>query len=151
MDSGQECGKALEARLKDFNSFQECIVERVEFSRFRTRLEIVINYIWDDGGRVRTDIDERQVLYRLTFDPVFEVRFVSGLTAYQSSHLDELNWGLNEISRITPLDIQQDQEQYAGFPGMIQGVSVQWSWNTTSAEHDRRIDVVFSNLEIARI
>lgn len=141
----------IESALEEFRSFSECLVKDVQFSDYQTTLTVDVDYTWDAQGKVREDVDIAPMIFRLTFAPVLEVRFQSGLNDYQLAHMDELNWGMNEIAEVRFAEDDGEISAYATHGIPVHKLTFLWSWGKHNNTKSRRIDVVFSSLSIQRV
>ena len=128
--------KDIERFLIEHRGFAECIIEKFLLTDYGTTFEVAINYIWDAVGKVRSKIDESQVIL-LRFRSVQELHINNALTQQMLRHPQEIDWGLNEIARLVLVSDTVD----AGAEHLSLHLAFIW-------EGDRRIDVIFSELEV---
>jgi hypothetical protein len=126
--------------LKQHRLFAECIVEDVLWQHYGTIIDIVIQYIWLDDGTVRPAYLPR-VSKTLRFHVVQELRLVNGLNVHTSLRPDAINWGLSEVAAVRLLDDEGLLNKYRHLPISAHHIALLW-------EGTRRIDIVFSTLEI---
>lgn len=125
----------VETWIAKHNGFSECIIERLVLSHYGTTFEVVMNYIWDANGSVRSDLDEsRQIIIRFLL--VQELRINNALTRELLVASENINWGLNEVALVT---LVKERDQLGSDPSFMH-LAFLWEGN-------RRIDVVFSQLE----
>jgi hypothetical protein len=92
-------------------------------------LDLVMNYVWDDGG-VRGDAVDLPRLVTLRMLGVDHICLVGGLTESMKANPEMIDWGLTEVAHIVPISASS---------GL--GIAVEW-------EGTRRLEVKFSELEI---
>lgn len=125
----------IEAFLRQHNAFAECIIEELALKHYATTLEVVINYIWDDDGGIRSNLDEsRRILLR--FQLVEALNIKNGLTLAMLKHPEDMNWGMNEIALVELTMDAETERSEVGYKHLT------FFW-----EGDRRMDVIFVNFE----
>ena len=129
--------REVETWLAKHQGFSECIIERLVLSDYGTTFEVVINYIWDGTGRLRSDLDESRRI-TLRFLLVQELRINNALTRQMLAAPENINWGLNEVALVM---LVEKPDQIRSDPSFIH---VAFLW-----EGARRIDVVFAELDVA--
>jgi len=133
--------------------FGECILEDVRWRREGTVLDLVFNYVWEgyaavdppaarrrDYGRIRQDLD-RPVTKTLRFHLVQEFRVFNALNDLHCANPEEIGWGLSEVAAVRAEESESVLSPYAGLATPMHHVACRW-------EGERRIDVVFSSLEV---
>ena len=126
--------REIENVLRQHKEFSECIIEEFVLRDYATTFEVVINYIWNVDGTIRSNVNE-PVRVRLTFRSVQELRFINALTDQMLKNPEAINWGLNEVSLI-----RLEKDPVESIETLTQ---VAFLW-----EGDRRIDVYFIELEV---
>jgi hypothetical protein len=129
----------IEKLLDSYHSLSECVIETISLSDYGTTVEVVFNYIWDEEGNVRGDLERPKELV-LRFRIVQEFHLANALNAYMCEFPREINWGLNEISRAALLS-DDSLNRYGSLPIPFQHMVFYW-------EGERRLDIIFSELEI---
>jgi hypothetical protein len=120
----------LHGTLRRFDFFEEWLLHDVRAVLFGYGIDLTLNSVRDERGRMRTDVLERPILVTLRLKGVETLNFVGGLTAAMRANPEHLDWGLTEISRIEARE-------------SAQGLSLSVSW-----ENNRRLDVEFSTWEL---
>lgn len=88
------------SQLSKLNWFQECIILNVRWLQYGYTFEIDFNMIWDENGKLRQDINETK-LVTLNMIGVQEIFFNNSFSYSQLKNPEKMNWGMNEISRIS--------------------------------------------------
>jgi hypothetical protein len=117
--------QSLREALKRWRSFEECLLVDVRFVDFGFGVDLIFNYVWNNGSGVRKDVLESPQLVACHLIGVESLRFQGGLTPGMKENPENVDWGLTEIS------IVRSFETEAGL-----GLSVVW-------EGKRRLDVEF--------
>ena len=120
--------------------FEECILEDVRWRHYGTVVDLVFDYVWVSDGTVRSDFEPSN-LKVLTFHNVQEFHLFNGQSEHMALHPEELNWGASEVAAVRIVDEPGILRSYAHLPIPIHHVRCAW-------EGDRRIDIVFSTLEV---
>jgi hypothetical protein len=126
----------VERWLAQHNGFSECIIERLVVSHYGTTFEVVINNIWDANGSLRSDLEE-SFLIILRFSLVQELHVNNALTHQMRIAPQNVNWGLNEVALVI---LVKDSDLIHSDTSLMH---IAFLWEGT-----RRIDVVFSELEV---
>jgi hypothetical protein len=121
--------KSIRERLEEWGNFEDCLLHDVRPIIFGFGVDLVVNYIWRDGG-VRENALEVPHLVTLRMLGVDRLCFVGDLSESMKSDPGKINWGLTEIAHIKPVPTSADL-----------GIAVEWEGN-------RRLEVGFSKLEI---
>ena len=129
----------VETWLAKHKGLSECIIEQLTLRHYGTTFEVVINYVWDANGSLRPDLDEpRQIIVRFLL--VQELRINNALTREMLVAPENINWGLNEVAQVT---LVKEPDQICSDPSFMH-LAFLWEGN-------RRIDVVFAELEVRNI
>jgi hypothetical protein len=126
--------------LESYHNLSECVIENINWKDYGTTVEVIFDYIWTDDGRVRPKPDRPENI-TLTFRLVQEFHMHNYLNATMCAQPGELGWGLNEVAVATVGDDVHDQYRFLPVP--FNHVAFLW-------EDERRIDIIFSELEILR-
>lgn len=126
--------------LESYHNLSECVIEQINWTDFGTTVEVVFDYIWTDDGRIRPDLEHPENV-TLKFRLVQEFRMHNALNAAMCAHPEEMGWGLNEIAVARVNDDVYDQYRFLPVP--FNHVAFLW-------EDERRIDIIFSELEVSR-
>lgn len=94
-------------RLEEYNNLQECIIEDFSLYDFGTSISISFNYIWANKKEIRKNLDEKHIV-TIKFLLINEFLIENNLPQALIDTPSLINWGLNEISRITILGISRD-------------------------------------------
>lgn len=135
-----ESAEAITDYLRRHRDFEECVLEDVRWLHFGTTVELVFDYIWDHDGTVRPEYAPAN-RKTLVLRNVQELHVWNALSEYMVLHPNELNWGLSEVSSVRLVDDEQVLGRYALLPIPLHQLRCNW-------EHERRVDVVFSTLDV---
>jgi hypothetical protein len=119
--------RRLNEQLKRWDFFGECILWDFHLTHFGYGLDLAINYVWDESGRIREDVLQKPVLYAFQLLGVDSIRLVAGLTSGMKADPEMINWGFAEVARVEAFDSS------AGC-----GLTIKW-------EGARRLDIEFSD------
>ncbi len=86
--------------LDNLNWLEECIILDVRWLQYGYAFEIDFNIIWDESKHLRHDINEIK-LVTLRMLGVQRILFNHSFNDGQLEHPEKMNWGINEISRIS--------------------------------------------------
>lgn len=125
--------------LEEHHNLEECVLEDVRWQRYGTVIDLAFDYIWSNDLIVRSE--DTCVTKTLRFHVVQEFVLFNGLTADTSLRPAALNWGISEVAIVQLVRDSQRLEKYGGLPVPVHHLVCLW-------EGERRIDVVFSVLEI---
>lgn len=128
--------------LQKYNNFDECIILEVRLRDYQTTLELLINYIWDDQGNIRPNLDDLDLVV-VRFQLVQEIHISNDLNSAKLIEPERMNWGMNAISLIRIKDQESKLAPYRGLPVSFHHAAISW-------ESARRIEVVFAQLQIER-
>jgi hypothetical protein len=117
----------LNEKLRRWNFFGECIIWDFHSTRFTYGLDLAINYVWDEAGRVREDTLEKPLLYVFQLLGVEAIRLTADLTSGMKADPGMINWGFAEVARVEAF------ESAAGC-----GLSIRW-------EGARHLDLEFND------
>jgi hypothetical protein len=127
--------------LAGYNNLQECVIETMALEDYGTTVEIVFDYIWNERGELREDLDQvRRLIVR--FRRVQRFHLENALNPHMSEFPEELNWGLNEIAAMRLVE-GDDLATYREFPVPFHRLEIVW-------EGRRHIDLIFSELEVTQ-
>jgi len=82
------------------------------------------------------------ILFR--FGRVQEIHFGNALNASMLAEPEQLNWGMNEIAAMRLIDDPNVLNSYRNLPVIFHQVEIRW-------ENERRIQVVFADVNVTRI
>ena len=133
--------KEIEAFLKNHKNFSECIIEELALKDYGTTLDVAFNYIWTDSGELRPDLDKPKNI-ALRFRLVQELRINNSLNSSIFEHPESINWGLNEVALVQVVKDDRALQVRGDSLALLNHVEFLW-------EGERRIDVVFSELEVS--
>ncbi len=126
--------------LANYYNFGECILLDMRWKQWGFSLELVFNYIWKERDVVRDDLDvEERVIIR--FSAVQEFHASYEWNDHILSKPDVIDWGSAEVSQVRLEDGEAFLGKYHSRPVSFHHVAVRW-------ESERRMDIVFSALEI---
>ena len=114
-----------------YKNFQECIIENIRFADYFTTIEIDINNIWTNDGRIRNNLDTKKEIVQLRFKRLNNFKIFNDLNDRILSELDKINWGFNEVAlaRLEPTENNF--------------IKVLFQW-----ENNRVIEIIFKDLEL---
>ncbi len=93
----------IKNKLKEYNNFQECIIEDIVFSDFGTSVSISFDYIWINEKELRKNLDEKHIV-TLKFFLVNKFLMENELSKVLVDSPNSMNWGINEISKINIIE-----------------------------------------------
>jgi hypothetical protein len=123
----------LDSTLARWTSFQECYIVGVDFPNFGYAMRLVFDYIWDDAGRIRSDLDTPK-LVSVEFSPVYLVEYSADIQPLELGEDQSLAPGATEISHIQ----QSNPRSNASL-----AVDIEWDWG------GRFVHVEFDSLSIS--
>lgn len=130
----------IQELLNQHHSFSECIIADFDWARFGTEVELTLRYIYDDDGHIYKSMDDWRTLV-LRFLLVQELRISNGLTQTMCNRPEQLNWGFSEIALMKLVENSELAEPFRELSMPFHHMSILW-------ETERRIDIVFSEIEI---
>jgi hypothetical protein len=87
----------LHAQLHAYRDFDECVVLDLKWFDWLTSLQVDLDFIWQDNGRVRTQLDDRRIV-SIRFFGVSELRVIADLADEMVGDDSLLGWGFGEIA-----------------------------------------------------
>lgn len=126
-----------QAALRRYRSFEECLLDDVRWLRFGSQIDLVFNYVWDEGGQVRDRVLEEPRLVTVRCFGVQELMLSNHLTQAMLDEPDRLNWGLSEVAVV-----RFEPRRLDGGDGVQ--VAVLW-------EGGRALHVIAAGLEVAEV
>jgi hypothetical protein len=130
--------------LAEYQDFQECVLLDVRWRQWGFALELVFDYIWKEKDVLRDNLDaEEKVVLRFSAVQEFHVSYK--WNDFILSEPEVIDWGSGEISLIRLEENESFLEKYRSRPVPFHHVAVLWE-----GSDKRRIDIVFSQLEIWR-
>lgn len=133
----------IQAIINTHRGFSDCIIEEFKWKHFGTTMELKIRYIYDQNGHIPKSMDDWHTLV-LSFHLVQKLRISNALTQTMCNEPERLNWGFNEIALIKLEDNPELLTPFKEFITPFHHIVILW-------ESERRIDIVFSELEIPEI
>jgi hypothetical protein len=131
--------REIKVFLEEQREFSECIIEELALKNYGTTFEVVFNYIWNDSGELRANLDEPQGI-SLRFRLLQELRINNSLTSSMLRNPESINWGINEVALVK---VMNDSNAFQTSEiSQVPLIHVAFLW-----EGDRRIDVLFSEFE----
>lgn len=127
--------------LKRYQNFKECIVIDFQVTNFGLTTYARVNYIWDQDGHLRKDLDQREEIVVLKFYLVQELVFFADLGPQMILSPEQINWGINEIAMITLVDDSDLEKKYSSLGRPFFHFRFWW-------EDERRIEIVAAEFEI---
>jgi len=129
--------------LAKYNNFEECILLDVRWKEWGYSMELVFDYIWKEKDVVRENlgIEEERIVIRFSAVQEFHARNEWNDTNLREPQ--EMGWGAGEVALIRLENSETFLEKYRSRPVPFYHVAILW-------ESERRIDVVFSQLEVLK-
>lgn len=115
-------------KLREYNNFQECIIEDIFFTEYGTSVEITFNNIWSNVKEIRKNIDKKQIV-KIKFFIVNKFLIENNLS---EDFINRLNWGFNEISILKFIETSDND---------FMRVEILW-------ETERKIIIEFRDMDI---
>jgi hypothetical protein len=129
----------LDEMLRDYKYFQECVILEFRIKHYQTTVELLFDYIWTQDGEYQPIVNATKLA--VIFRVVQEIHVHNDLNDTQVLNPEAMNWGMNEISWIRIRDDEKFLKPYKELPITFHHAAISW-------ENGRRIDIVFSELEI---
>ena len=127
--------------LKEHGNFTECIIEELALSDYGTTFTVSMSCGWVQRSRMQQNESSPPTYICLSFHLVQELHFRNGLNAAMLTSPESLNWGLNEVSVVQV--VEEDPILWPSPQQEKRFLRVAFLW-----EGERRIDVVFSDLDV---
>ena len=128
----------IEAVLGAHHHFQECPLRDLRLIKHGLSLELVFEYIWTDARPLVADASESSRIVTVVLDSLHELHLTGGIPAGLLANPEEVDWGFSEVA-LVELKPVSDADAVGSKSHRL---SIVW-------ESERRIDVVFSALEVA--
>jgi hypothetical protein len=128
--------------LRVHHGFGECVLTDVRWEHHGTVITLVLNYIWDEEGNVRGNLDEPDFVSLRLFN-VQEFHLRNALSEYLSLHPAELGWAISEVADVQLVEESELLVPYEKLPIPLHHIRFIW-------EGDRRIDIIFSTMEVVK-
>jgi hypothetical protein len=133
----------IESALADLNHLQECIIIESLWYQFGLLVDVLINTT-DYNMRVTTRKHLPTKYHILRFYLVQEFHILRDLNHPMQNNPEYIDWGINEIALVRLLAESPLLEKYRSDPLSFFHLAFKWEVDS------RRIDIVFSRLEIIR-
>ena len=130
--------KEIAAFLNKHNGFSEGIIEELSLTDYGTTFEIRMTHDWAKPDGEKTWPAPKFVILR--FRLMQELHITNALTPPMLRSPESINWGLNEVAIVKLLANEAPFSLGRNYPGFHR---LAFLW-----EGERRIDVVFSELEV---
>ena len=134
----------IQELLDKYQTLGECVILNINWLHYGTTIELVFDYVWDDDGKIRTDLEQEDRI-TLRFRLVQEFHLKNALNSSMVLEPQEMNWGINEIARIKLVENENMLRPYASLPKEFHHIAILWERGD-----QRRIDIVFSEFDIIR-
>jgi hypothetical protein len=126
--------------LSRYKFLQECILTNVNFVNHLADVDISFNYIYDVNGNFRTDMNRNQIVtLRLSLIQWFQMN--GGLTSNQLLYPEKMDWGSSEVSIVRISSDSALLKEHVSLNIRLHHLEILWETN-------RRIDIIFSTMEI---
>lgn len=122
----------LDEILARWTHFQECQIDRIDFPNFGYAMRIVFDCIWDDAGKIRSDLDVPK-LVSVVFSPLYSVEYSADIHSLRLGEDTSLAPGALEISAI---------QQSSPKTNALLAVDIGWDWG------GRLVRVEFDSLSV---
>ncbi len=134
----------IKSLLASYRNFQECVLLDIKWLHYGTTIELTFDYSWNKQGKIRENLNEKEPIV-MSFKLVQEFHLTNALN--ESMVLDpyRINWGINEVAAIRLEEHSTMLKPYEELPKEFQHIAILWERGNM-----RRIDVVFSELEIRK-
>lgn len=130
----------IDLLLKKYNNFEECTIKSISISDYGLKVEIVVDYIWENKNGIK-EIGPNKNLVLMKFTGVQELLIRNNFNDDMINYPTELNWGINEFSLVKLENNPDILAKYQNSMYNFKHLAFLW-------EDERRIDIVFINLEI---
>ncbi len=127
--------------IEQYNKFAECLLLEINWTHYGTTAELVFNYVWTVDGKIRSNLGQEERVI-LKFKLVQEFHLKNALSDAILAQPERLNWGINEIALVEIEDNADFLKTYRGLSIPVHHAAIMW-------EDERRIDIVFGELEVA--
>lgn len=128
----------IKAYLHNYEDLGECVLEKIAFKNYGVAIELEFYNIWNGKGQMKFKKTNRLIL---KFNLIQEFKFKGALNRFMVAEPEQINWGINEIAAIRITDNPEILKPYSGFSIPFHHAEIVW-------EQDRRIDIVFGDLDI---
>lgn len=125
-------------QLKRLKNLEECVLLEVVWHNYALDVDLVFDYIWDEKGNIRKDLDTPKRLV-LSFYLVQEFHFQANLNDSMCLEPERINWGINEVALVKLNDTPDFLHRYTGLSIPIHHIEVVW-------EDERRISIIFNRM-----
>jgi hypothetical protein len=129
----------IESTLGKYKNFSECILEKIDCREFGMVVEMLVDYIWDNGN-IRSDLNHPKIV-SLKFKLVQELHIHNKLNEAMCVNPELVNWGISEITVCKLVDEDSYLRPYMSLPVPFHHVAFWFAG-------DRRINILFSELEV---
>jgi hypothetical protein len=126
--------------LEQYNQLAECILLEMNWTHSGTTAELVFNYVWTDGGKIRPNLEQEEIVV-VKFKLVQEFYIKNALNDAMLAQPERINWGLNEIAFVKIEENEAFLKNYRFLSIPFHHAVILW-------EDERRIDIVFGDLEV---
>ena len=127
--------------IEDYGSFQEAIIDHMEWRHYATEIAILLNLITESDGAVRRNLETPHHMM-LVFGLVRSFHLQGGMTPMMEKEIMQIDWGINEIALIR-YDAQDGQLRVSG-EHLPVNHCIQFLW-----EGRRQISIEFGTLTVA--
>ena len=127
--------------IEQYHQFAECILVEINWTNYGTTAELVFNYVWTDDGKIGSNLEQAEIVV-LKFKRVQEFHLKNALNDDILAQPERINWGLNEIACVRIEDNADVLKSYRSLSIPFHHAAILW-------EDERRIDIVFGDLEVA--
>lgn len=133
----------IKRAIDGLRGLSECLLDDVRWRAYGSVVDLVFNNVWTPAGEVRRDVGTRGDPVVLRCHLVHHLSLHGALTDAQVLQPGEIRWGLSEVAVVRVRGDSPLSKTLASIPLPVHHIEVLW-------ERARRLDVVFSYLEIER-
>jgi hypothetical protein len=128
--------------LEKYHNFDECVLVDIDWRDYGLTVDLAFNYIWQENGTIRANLDAEEIVI-LRFKLVQELHVIGALNEAKITQPEAVDWGINTVALVKMEEKEEFLNKYRNFSIPFHHVAVRW-------EYERRIDIVFSDLEVFR-
>ena len=128
--------EAIDAVLRSLGFLGESLLGDVRWRRYGYSVELIFNYVWDRGGRIRPDVEGTPWLVTISCEGVERLTVKGGLSDAMKREPNQIGWGLSEVAVVRA-------EPCSVLDGI--GVAVTASWES---DRELRVEAVSATIDL---